>query len=283
MLFFFPHFKSIILLPLVYIIPMKSEVILLLLYLFDFFPLPCLRFSLYLCFLIINCNESWFFPPCILFLSWIYRFIIFIKIWKFLAFISFKYIFYSVHQLFFLDSDDMYLLDHLIFSLRFFLVIFLSVFLFYVLKFWVASFIAFSTLLNFFVVSNCYKSCLVKFLFHMLYFSSPFHLVLVYIFYSYPCYIILSFKFLSTLSMFNVLVWQFYFPCRDWICLYWFIGWLISLLFIGLIFLLPCISSSDCFRWKKFFYPNYYLEKMFKLILKRIVISTHLPQLFDIT
>ena len=30
-------------------------------------------------------------------------------------------------------------------------------------------------------------------------------------------------------------------------------------------------------------YPNYYLEKMFKLILKRIVISTHLPQLFDIT
>lgn len=125
MLFFFPRFKSIVLLPLGLhnsqeVRDDDSSSI----------PIRLVSFAMFKIFLSLFFNNSIVmnldFFPCILFLSWPIDLLFLLK-FEILGLFFCRYIFCSIQQRFFLDSDDMYSLDHLMFSLRFFLVIFLSV------------------------------------------------------------------------------------------------------------------------------------------------------------
>lgn len=104
---FFQHCKFIIPLPLVYIISMKSEMILIIfLYLFDVFPLTLFKILSLSLLQQFHFDQILFFSPFLVsFLDLqIYNFH---QILKFSGHYFCKYIFRSPHKHFFLDSNDM--------------------------------------------------------------------------------------------------------------------------------------------------------------------------------
>lgn len=191
---------------------------------------------------------SWF--------SWIYRFMIFIKFRNFLDIISLGII--SV-----LPTNPLswtLIIAHSIFSLRFlgFLFCFIFVFLLYVLNFGIVSIRFSSKFIDFFVASDCYKSCPFHFIYFFIFSFNFFLISSIYIIVT----LYFSLKILSTLSISNILICQPYHLCHQWISLHW----LIIFFLYKLIFLLSHTSDRK-FLLKNGHYKFYNVECCFLLLL----------------